>query len=74
MKEGERLVTHRGLCFFLQSHIRTVFCIVTQAPVRYRILFFTAGDRKEGKEGRTQVNMTEIRTDGDANNFSSRLQ
>lgn len=49
---GEGLATHRGLCFFLQSHIRTVFCIMMQAPARYRILFFTAGDRKEG---RTQV-------------------
>lgn len=53
-KEG-RPVTHRGLCFFLQSHIRTVFCIMTQALVRYRILFFTAGDRKEGRKEGSQV-------------------
>lgn len=46
-KEGG---THRGLCFFLQSHMRTVFCIMIQAPARYRILFFTGGD----KEGRKQ--------------------
>lgn len=40
--------THRGLCFFLQSHILTVFWIMMQAPARYRILFFTAGGGREG--------------------------
>lgn len=38
------------MCFFLQSHMRTVFCIMIQAPARYRILFFTGGD-KEGRRG-----------------------
>lgn len=46
-RKDERQDTHRGLCFFLQSHIRTVFCILIQALVRYKILFFTARDRKK---------------------------
>lgn len=41
------------MCFFLQSHIRTVFCIMMQAPVRYRILYFTGGGQEAefGGEG-----------------------
>lgn len=41
------------MCFFLQSHIRTVFCIMMQAPVRYRILYFTGGGKEAelGVEG-----------------------
>lgn len=39
--------THRGLCFFLQSHILTVFWIMMQAPARYRILFLTTREREE---------------------------
>lgn len=42
MRRRRSRATHRGLCFFLQSHMRTVFCMAMQAPRRYNTLFFTA--------------------------------
>lgn len=56
-RKKERQDTHLGLCFFLHSHIRTVFCIMMQALARYRILFFTVRDRNKRLSSSCKLNL-----------------
>lgn len=45
----QSIPSYRGLCFFLHSHMRIVFCILMQALALYLILFFTAKRKEEMK-------------------------
>lgn len=56
-RKKERQDTHLALCFFLHSHIRTVFCIMMQALARYRILFFTVRDRNKRLSSSCKLNL-----------------